>query len=86
MKTSMNIYGKNYQVEGIMISGHAGNYTVTGIINGDLYSAKTNNASLMDDFNESEDYYQDDNSGHWYDSAEEVDRKLAEILIIANEL
>ena len=86
MNKQMTINGKEYQVTGIRISGHAGSYTLEAIINGEDYKGFTHNSSLMDDFNEDETYFEDDNSGHWLNSAEEVDRVIAEMVIEQNNL
>ena len=84
--TTFNINGKEYQVDGIRISGHAGSYNIEGIINGETYKGFTHNASLKDDYNEDESYFEDENSGHWFNSAAEVEQALVEILVKQNDL
>jgi hypothetical protein len=55
----------------------AGHYKLE-IIDNDFnsYSCTTTNMSIPDDWNESDDYYEDDNSGHWYNSHEEVEQAI----------
>lgn len=84
--TIFTVNEKQYEVSGLYVSGHAGSYTVQGIINNEMYKAFTHNASIKDDFNESDDYFESDNSGHWYSSREAVDQAMVELLVKANEL
>jgi len=86
MNSTMNINGKDYQVTGISIKGTAGNYIIEAEINGEWYDGFTHNANLKDDFNETDDYFQDDTSGHWYESAEQVNERIVKLIVEQNNL
>ena len=86
MNKTFNINGKDYQVTGLNITGHAGSYTIEGIIDNEHYKAFTHNASIKDDFNESDDYFENEETGHWFNSAHEVDQVMVELLVKQNEL
>lgn len=65
----------------------SGHYKI-GFIDKDFnsYSCTTTNMAIVDDWAESDDYYEDDNSGHWYNSQEEVEQAIIDEISRKNDL
>ena len=59
-------------------------YKLTAEIGIEVFTAESYDSNLYDDFNETTEYFESNNSGHWFDSAEQVDEEILKRVLIEN--
>ena len=79
-----NSFNCNYVRVSIKKIG-TGTYKLIAEIDSEVLTAESHDSNLYDDFDETPEYFESSNSGHWFDSAEQVEEEILKRVLEANK-